>query len=92
MEEKKSEILFEITKDQLDTGLRGFPVGYCSTSSVNPTKGLIYIDKTIKEVAELNPEQVIYLLYNGKEASSLELKHFSENLHKHNKDSNTLDN
>ena len=82
MEEKKSEILFEITKDQLDTGLRGFPVGYCSTSSVNPTKGLIYIDKTIKEVAELNPEQVIYLLYNGKEASSLELKHFSENLHK----------
>ena len=34
-----SEVLFEITKDNLETGLRGYPVGYCTTSTVDPLKG-----------------------------------------------------
>ena len=31
-----SEVLFEIKKENLETGLRGYPVGYCTTSTVDP--------------------------------------------------------
>lgn len=37
-----SKVLFEITEDHLETGLRGVPVGYCPTSFVDPIKGLFY--------------------------------------------------
>lgn len=63
------EVLFEITKDKLETGMRGFPVGYCTTSYVDPQKGLFYIDEPIPELAYWDPIQVIYLLYYGKEGS-----------------------
>jgi citrate synthase len=72
------EVLFTITKDKLDTGLRGFPVGYCTTSHVDPQKGLFYIGKPVNELAYREPIDVIYLLYHGKEGSPSEIDEFSE--------------
>lgn len=76
------EVLFQITRDKLETGMRGFPVGYCTTSYVDPQKGLFYIDKPIAELAYWSPLQVIYLLYYGKEGTSLEIKQFQEDLNR----------
>lgn len=72
------EVLFTITKEHLETGLRGFPVGYCTTSHVDPQKGLFYLGRPVEELATWQPEQVIYLLYHGKEGNPQELKRFSE--------------
>lgn len=77
-----AEVLFEITKEHLDTGLRGFPIGYCSTSTVDPYKGLIYIDKPIAELASWEPEEVIFLLYNRRKGDAGEVAQFSEELKK----------
>jgi citrate synthase len=71
---------FVITQDKLDTGLRGFPIGYCSTSEVKPNEGLFYIGKPIKELASKSPEEVIFLLFNGKEGSSRDLDQFKKEL------------
>ncbi|HEV3270321.1 MAG TPA: citrate (Si)-synthase [Candidatus Rhabdochlamydia sp.] len=72
------DVLFTITKEHLETGLRGFPVGYCTTSHVDPQKGLFYLGRPVKELATWQPEQVIYLLYHGKEGNKQELEKFSE--------------
>jgi citrate synthase len=76
-----SKVLFEITEDHLETGLRGVPVGYCPTSFVDPIKGLFYRGRAVSELTDHSPEQVIYLLYHGKEGSSKEIKEFSQLLH-----------
>lgn len=76
------EILFQITKDKLETGMRGFPVGYCTTSFVDSQKGLFYMEKPIAELGLWDPIQVIYLLYHGKEGSAIEVEHFSLELKK----------
>lgn len=75
-----AEILFTITQEQLETGMRGYPVGYCTTSSVDPIKGLFYIDKPIAACAGRTPEEVIYLLFFGKEGVSSEVEAFSQQL------------
>ena len=75
-----SEKLFEITTDNLDTGLRGYPIGYCNTSTVDPVKGLFYIGHPVEKLAEKDPEEVIFLLYYGKEASAQELAAFKKEL------------
>lgn len=72
------DVLFTITKEHLETGLRGFPVGYCTTSHVDPQKGLFYLGRPVTELATWQPEQVIYLLYHGKEGNKQELEKFSE--------------
>lgn len=72
-----SEVLFEITKDHLETGLRGFPVGYCTTSYVDAQKGLFYVGRLLHELAYLEPVEVIYLLYHGKEGSKKEVEEFN---------------
>jgi citrate synthase len=56
------ETLFTITRDHLDTGLRGFPVGTCPISDVDPVKGLSYGGYPIAQLADLEPEEVIHLL------------------------------
>lgn len=56
------EVLFTITRDLLDTGLRGFPVGTCPISDVDPVKGLSYGGYPIADLAHLEPEEVIHLL------------------------------
>ena len=75
-----SEILMQITTDNLETGMRGYPVGYCTTSSVDPVKGLFYVGRPVSELANQSAEQVIYLLYNGKEGDRNELRHFIADL------------
>lgn len=75
-----SEVLFEITKDNLETGMRGYPVGYCPTSNVDPIKGLHYVGRPVSELAGWDPEQVIYILYHGKEGSSAEVQGFTGDL------------
>jgi len=77
-----AEVLFEITKDQLETGMRGFPVGYCTTSYVDPQKGLFYVDKPIPELAYWEPIEVIYLLYHGKQGSQSEVEKFEREIKK----------
>lgn len=77
----EEEILFQITKEKLETGMRGFPVGYCTTSHVDPQKGLFYVNKPVAELSAWDPVQVIYLLYTGKEGSAQEIDQFKKNLH-----------
>jgi citrate synthase len=76
-------VLFEITKDKLETGLRGFPVGFCTTSMVDPQKGLFYMGRPISELATWRPEEVIYLLMQGKVGSPAEVKAYFNRLNAH---------
>ncbi len=77
-----SDVLFEVKEENLETGMRGYPVGYCVTSSVDPERGLFYVGKPLIELATWRPEQVIYLLYHGKEGSKDEIAAFSQDLAK----------
>ena len=74
------DVLFEITHENLDTGLRGYPVGYCATSYVEPMKGLFYVDTFIGELAKKSPEEVIYLLNFAKLPTHEELRLFVKEL------------
>jgi len=74
------EVLFQITKENLETGLRGIPVGYCTTSTVHPEKGLFYADRPIDEIAEWEPERVIFLLFYGFDGNQTELEAFKQDL------------
>jgi citrate synthase len=77
------KVLFEVTEANLETGMRGYPVGYCPTSSVDPQEGLFYCGKPVSELAHLKPRQVLYLLYNGKEGSEKEVSTFYDQLAAH---------
>lgn len=79
------DVLMQITKEHLETGLRGYPCGYCTTSTVDPVKGLFYVGIPIPELASWRPEEVIYLLYYGKKGSAEEVKMFSDELAKRSK-------
>jgi citrate synthase len=76
------EVLFQIKKENLETGLRGYPVGYCTTSTVHPEKGLFYIDRPIETLAEWEPEHVIFLLFHGRDGKPEELEAFKKELQK----------
>lgn len=69
MQNINDQVLFEITEAHLDTGLRGVPVGFCSTSSVDPIRGLCYRGKEVSSLARWSPERVMYLIFYGKEGS-----------------------
>lgn len=79
---KQPETIFEVTKDHLETGMRGIPVGYCPTSSVDPQKGLFYGPVPLAKVAHREPEELIFSLMYGKEASSGDLDQFKKELQK----------
>ncbi len=57
------KVLFEVTEEHLDTGLRGFPVGTCRTSSVDPIEGVHYVGYPVEDLALLDPEAAVYLLF-----------------------------
>src|ERR1700722_5501117 len=76
------EVLFQITEENLETGLRGIPVGYCTTSRVDPEKGLFYCEHPITEVADWEPERVIFLLYYGHDGTPNEIHAFKQELKK----------
>jgi len=75
-----ANVLFEVTEENLETGLRGYPVGYCVTSAADPQAGLSYVGRPVKEVASWDPEEVIYLLYHGQRGSKSELDAFVADL------------
>ncbi len=75
-------VLFEITKETLDTGLRGVPVGYCVTSDVDPMKGLTYVGHPISELASRDSIEVIYLLYHGEMGTKEKIAKFQADLNK----------
>lgn len=77
-----TDVLFEIKKENLESGLRGYPVGYCTTSTVDPLKGLFYVGHLVSEIDHWEPEQVIYLIYYGREGSKEEIANFSKELKK----------
>ena len=58
------KVLFEITEDKLNTGLRGFPIGTCRTSAVSPTLGMTYVGYTLEQLKDKSAEEVIYLILN----------------------------
>jgi citrate synthase len=75
-----SEVLFTITRDLLDTGMRGFPVGTCPISDVDPDRGLSYGGYLIAELAGKQPEEVIYLLLNKSLPDAAQLATFRQEL------------
>jgi len=58
------EGIFQVTSSHLNTGLRGIPVGTCFTSFVTPTEGVHYCGYPIAELAQHQPEDIVYLLFN----------------------------
>jgi citrate synthase len=80
-----SEVLFEIKEENLETGMRGYPVGYCTTSSVDPNKGLYYVGHPLSELEHREPIDVIYLLWHGKDGTSDEVEAFNQELIKRSK-------
>lgn len=73
-------VLFEITQENLETGLRGYPVGYCVTSSVDPNKGLFYVGEPVENLAQKSPEEVMALLWYGSKPSGEQLESFKKEL------------
>ncbi len=59
-----TKVLFEITEKHLNTGLRGYPVGTCRTSRVDPELGVTYVGYTLGTLKDRPAEDVIYLLLN----------------------------
>lgn len=76
------DVLFTITKDNLETGMRGYPVGYCPTSYVDSEKGLFYVNQPISQIVSWEPMQIIYLLYHGKQGTHDEVAAFDALLKK----------
>ncbi len=75
-----ADVLFEVTRDNLETGLRGYPVGYCTTSSVDPQKGLFYSGIPVDQLVDWDPIAVIYLLQSGKRGSVADVEEFKQEL------------
>ena len=75
-----NDVLFEIHQGQLNTGLRGFPVGTCRTSRVDPNEGVSYVGYPIADLASLQEEAVAYLLLHRELPSDEELAAFEADL------------
>ena len=74
------EVDYHVGAEQLDTGLRGFPVGTCWTSSVDPQIGVTYVGYPISELAYLPPESVIYLLFKKELPNEAQAAAFAEEI------------
>jgi citrate synthase len=74
------EVDYHVTAAQLDTGMRGVPVGTCWTSLVDPDEGVSYVGYPIADLAYLPPESVLYLLYNKDLPNEQELQAFRQDL------------
>ncbi|MHC5009477.1 MAG: citrate (Si)-synthase [Planctomycetota bacterium] len=72
--------LFEVTDANLDTGLRGYPVGTCRTSSADPQKGLSYVGYPIADLKDLPAETVVYLLLEKRLPTTREAEAFKHDL------------
>ena len=74
------EVIFNLKNSHLNTGLRGVPVGTCRTSFVTPTEGVHYCGYPISELGGMEPEDVIYLLFNKELPSEEQSKNFKADL------------
>ena len=79
--------LYTITETDLDSGLRGVPVGTCGTSYVDPIEGVHYVGYPVGDLANLEEEDVIYLLMHKRlpteeesDAFRAELAHRAEEI------------
>lgn len=77
-----SDVLFQITEENLETGMRGYPVGYCNTSTVDPQKGLFYSGLPLSELSFKQPEEIIYLLDKGRMGTPQEVAAFAKDIQK----------
>lgn len=76
----ENKVLFQITEAHLDTGMRGFPVSTVFTSEVDPQDGLHYVGYPIADLADLDPEAAIFLLFHKHLPSDAELAGFKAEL------------
>ena len=76
----KDDSLFTISENHLDTGLRGIPVGTCLTSYVDPIEGVHYVGYPVGDLADLEEEDVIYLLLHKTLPSAKESAEFRKEL------------
>jgi citrate synthase len=76
----EEEILFNIKRKHLNTGLRGFPVGTVRTSYVDEMEGVFYVGYPIRELVEEEPEEVIFLLLYKRLPTRKELKEFKREI------------
>ena len=60
--------------------MRGVPVGTCRTSFVTPTEGVHYCGYPISELGGMEPEDVIYLLFNKELPNEEQSKEFKSDL------------
>ena len=74
------EVLCEVTENHLNTGLRGIPVGTCRPSFVTPDEGVHYCGYPIRELVDISPEDVIYLLFNKELPNAEQSAKFRANL------------
>ncbi|MDP6932355.1 MAG: citrate (Si)-synthase [Myxococcota bacterium] len=74
------DALFTITTKHLNTGLRGFPVGTVRTSRVDPHQGVSYVGYPVGDLAYLDPEAVVYLLYHKNLPTPDQLSSFKADL------------
>jgi citrate synthase len=82
-ENAKPEALMTLTKESLESGLRGVPVGYCTTSQVEADKGLFYVGEPVEKIADRDPEDVIHLLLYKRWPSPAEKTAFAKQLADH---------
>ena len=81
------EELFTIKTNHLDSGMRGMPVGTCQTSYVDPLEGVHYVGYPVGDLANLEEEDVVFLLLHKhlptpeeSEAFRAELTHRAEEM------------
>ena len=74
------EVIFNLKNSHLNTGMRGVPVGTCRTSFVTPTEGVHYCGYPISELGGMEPEDVIYLLFNKELPTEEQSKAFKADL------------
>lgn len=77
---EQNDVLFQITTAHLNTGLRGFPVGTVRTSKVDPMLGVSYAGYPVAELAYLDPEAVVYLMFYKELPTDEQLVAFKANL------------
>ena len=54
----EDEVLFNIRESNLDSGLRGIPVGTCETSYVDPLEGVHYVGYPVEDLVNLEEEDL----------------------------------
>jgi citrate synthase len=74
------DVLFTITDKNLDSGLRGVPVGTCQTSFVDPLEGVHYVGYPVEDLVNMEEEDVIFLLMHKRLPTEAESQEFRAEL------------